>query len=81
MPDAPQDKPDAPPAPPAPPPVFSPSPLHYRGPGPEPKSQWITDDDPRQGWFVALLVVAWPFAAACGFLGSLVWMARWLVGC
>jgi hypothetical protein len=56
-------------------------PLPYRGTGPEPKSQWITDDDPRHGWFVGLLVIAWPFVAVCGFLGSLLWMARYLVGC
>ena len=67
--------------PPVPGPAPQPVPIPYRGPGPEPKSQWITDDDPRHGWFVALLIVAWPFVAACGFLGSLLWMARYLVGC
>jgi hypothetical protein len=78
-------QPDPPPAPPmlaSPLPApRGPVPLPYRGPGAEPKSQWITDDDPRHGWFMALLVAVYPIAAVCGFIGSLVWVLRMVVGC
>jgi hypothetical protein len=66
---------DPAPAPPVP------IPLPYRGPGAEPKSQWITDDDPRHNWFMALLIAVYPIAAVCGLVGSLAWVVRMLVGC
>ena len=73
------DQPDTP-SMPSPPPVPAPTPLPYRAPGPEPKSQWITDDDPRHRWFVLLLIIAAPFVAVCGFLESLLSIVRYLIG-
>jgi hypothetical protein len=58
-----------------------PVPLGYRRPGPEPRSQWVTDDDPRHRWFVALLVALYPVAVVIALLGSAWGALRFLAGC
>jgi hypothetical protein len=55
-----------------PPPVPPATPLEYRPPGGEPKSQWVTDDQPGGGWLVAgLLVVSGVVAVGGAILGVL----------
>ena len=69
---------DRPPEEPPPPPPARPEPLGYRAPGTEPKSQWITDDQPGSGWLVGCLLLF----TGIGAVGSVVLGAVWfLVGC
>ena len=56
----------------------SPQRLDYRGPAPEPKSQWITDDHPGGFWVVGCLTVL----TALGVIGGAIWgVVALLAGC
>ena len=69
---------DRPPDPPPPPPPEPAAPLEYRTPGPEPKSQWVTDEHPGSNWLVGCLLVL----TAVGTVGSAVLGVAWfLAGC
>ena len=56
----------------------SPQRLDYRGPSPETKSQWITDEHPGGFWIVGCLVVL----TALGAIGGGIWgLVSLLAGC
>ena len=48
--------------------------LNYRGPGPEPKSQWLTDDQAYGACLVYALLVLTAGGAVIGVVGWIVWM-------
>ena len=62
----------------APPPPGHRQPLEYRTPGAEPRSQWITDDQPGHFWLVGCLLVL----TGVGAVGGAVWgIVSLLAGC
>ena len=70
---------EAPPNPPDPTPIASSgAPLEYRTPGAEPKSQWITDDQPGHFWLVGCLLVLTALGAVAGAVWGVVSL---LAGC
>jgi hypothetical protein len=55
------------------------APLEYRSPGPEPRSQWLTDDQVYGACLVYALLVLAAGASAIGLVAWLVWTALgWL---
>ena len=74
----PHDEP-VPESPPAPPPALGPVPLDYQPP--QPKSQWITDDQPAHRWITALMIALYPVGLVIGFIGTIFSMIRWMSGC
>jgi hypothetical protein len=69
------DRPSDPPPPPPPGPA---APLEYRAPGPEPKSQWVTDEHPGSGWLVGCLLLLTGIGAVASVVLGVVWF---LMGC
>ena len=56
------------------PPAESTQPLSYQSPPAQPKSQWITDDQPGGRWVVGCLMIAGVAGLVVGGLAGLLWL-------